>query len=79
MRMPLLASFSKTAPAAVNEIKSSVNANNITLSWQIPKDEDDGKAYGFTVFCRHRDNPDSYVTASALTGRLLTKDTLFIL
>ena len=74
-----LASFSKTSPAAVNEIKSSVNANNITLSWQIPRDEDDGKAYGFTVFCRHRDNPDSYVTASALTGRLLEEGDIIYL
>ncbi|HHV04852.1 MAG: S8 family serine peptidase [Bacteroidales bacterium] len=62
-----IASLSRIAPEHVTEIYASVQSNNITLSWIVPKDEDDTKAYGYRVLTASAAG-DSLYTSNVLTG-----------
>ncbi len=60
-----IASLSTMAPERVTKVDASVQSNNITLSWTVPEDGDDTKAYGYRV-----------LTASAVGDSLYTSNTL---
>ena len=44
-----IASLSTIPPHTVDEIIAQAYSNNITLTWKVPEDDDDVKAYGFDV------------------------------
>ena len=44
-----IASLSTVPPEKVEEIFAEAHSNNIRLSWVVPKDEDDTKAYSYQV------------------------------
>jgi serine protease len=64
-----LAGFSTTAPEPVQSIFHNVLANRITLSWLVPIDTDDGKAYSYTVYGHKAEKPDSVFTVRTYTER----------
>ena len=62
-----IASLSTIPPERVTEVNASVQSNNITLSWTVPEDGDDTKAYGYRVLTAS-ESGDSLNTSNMLTG-----------
>lgn len=62
-----IASLSTIPPERVTKVEASVQSNNITLSWTVPEDGDDTKAYGYRVLTASVAG-DSLYTSNVLTG-----------
>ena len=45
-----IASSSVIAPSPVSSVELTTQSNNITVKWKVTADQDDVKAYGFTVY-----------------------------
>jgi len=62
-----IASLSRIPPERVTKVDASVQSNNISLSWIVPEDADDTKAYGYRVLSATATG-DSLYTSNVLTG-----------
>lgn len=70
-----IASLSTVPPEKVEEIFAEAHSNNIRLSWVVPKDEDDTKAYSYQVLTSSQAG-DTLRTDRVRTGNREVGDTV---